>query len=260
MRSTTKTLLVLFFSLSFCGIDALGQELPGIAAEEIPGFDIRRNDCFDGNSLWGYMNGGADIYLEYGFNIMRVEEFANESETLKLELYKMKDAVSAFGIYSIKTFKCLQHDLKTTPDCLNRYQYQLLSGAYYIQFISESGSEEAGQLMLDMADILLRKLPEEVFTLPARLLTDSLGVLPEDIKMVKGELGVQNIMMELSPYFTDDGGYQVFCAQIPVEGEKVKYYEIIFNDHELKDRFLEINWDATFRIVSQSSTSILIRL
>ncbi len=68
-------------------------------------------------------------------------------EIIKLELFKMDSPVSTFGIYSIRTFKCEQSNLITTFDCLNRFQFQLLAGNYYIQFINESGSEKVKQTM-----------------------------------------------------------------------------------------------------------------
>ncbi len=78
MKPFSGLLLTLFMGIIFCSYFAIGQQIPEITAEELPGFMLNRNECFDGGSLWGYMNGGADIYLEYGFEKLRVEEFGND--------------------------------------------------------------------------------------------------------------------------------------------------------------------------------------
>ncbi len=238
MRSSSGLSIFLFLSIILCSHFAMGQEIPEVTADELPGFILNRNECFDGESLWGYMNGGADIYLEYGFDILRVEEFSNEDETIKLELFKMLDPISAFGIFSFKTFKCEQSEVVTTIDCLNRFQFQLLYGNYYIQLINESGSEKAKQSMVSIAEILLKKMERSTLILPAKYLTDSLNLSLFDIKMVKGVLGIQNKAMDLSGCFEGIEDYQIYYAKTAVAGEKVKYYEIVFDKPDMKDLFL----------------------
>jgi len=237
----------------------MGQEIPEITAEEIPNYYLNRNECFTGESLWGYMNGGADIYLEYGFEILRVEEFFSEDETIKLELFKMDDPISAFGIYSIKTFKCEQSNITTTTNCFNRFQFQLLYGDYYIQLINESGSEKTKQTMISIAELLLQKIEDKELILPLRYLTDSLNLLPGAIKMFKGDLGIQNIAIDLRAYFNGIDGYQIYYAKTEVEGEKIKYYEIVFDKPEMKKKFLENTKDKELQILSVNSISILIQ-
>ncbi|MFA6570329.1 MAG: hypothetical protein WCT77_03755, partial [Bacteroidota bacterium] len=50
-------------------------------------FDITRNDDYDGKSLWGYIDGGADLYLEYGFENLVVQEVKNKGEVYKIEIW-----------------------------------------------------------------------------------------------------------------------------------------------------------------------------
>ncbi len=259
MRSFSGLSIVFIISIISCSYISVSQEIPEITADEFPDFILNRNECFDGESLWGYMNGGADIYLEYGFDILRVEEFSDEDESIKLELFKMDDPISAFGIYSIKTFKCQQSDVTATIDCLNPFQYQLIYGEYYIQLINESGSEKAQQDMVNLAKILLEKLEPKELELPLRYLTDSLNFSLYDIKMFKGILGIQNKTMGLADYFSGIEAYQIYYAKTIVNGEKVKYYEIVFDEPEMKIKFLESNKDNDLYIIYENDISILIQ-
>lgn len=258
MRSMLKILLVLSFGLSLIHFNAIGQDIPQITAEEVPGYDIGRNECFDGGSLWGYMNGGADIYLEYGFEVLRVEEFSAESENIKLELYKMHDPLSAFGIYSIKTFKCIQSRVLSGMDCLNRYQYQLIRGNYYMQFISESGSQKAMDEMMRLASILMKKTEAGALQLPALYLTDSLGFSASEIKMLKGRLGVQDKASLLGDGLKGISPFQLYIAQRSTDGKKHKYYEIVFGTPALKQAFMARSADAGLRIIAEDDEQVLL--
>jgi len=259
MKSFSGLSIFLLLSIIFSSNFSLGQEIPEITTEELPGFILNRNECFDGESLWGYMNGGADIYLEYGFEILRVEEFSNEDETIKLELFKMDDPISAFGIFSFKTFKCEQTDVITTTDCLNRFQFQLLYGNYYIQLLNESGSEKAKQTMVSIAETVLNKMELREFILPIKYLPDSLMLSLHNIQMVKGDLGIQNKAMKLTAYFKGITDYQIYYAKTVVGGEKVKFYEIVFDKPEMTYKFLENNKDKGLQMIKENDVNILIQ-
>lgn len=249
-----RSLILIGLLLGF--YPAPGQDIPEINEKDIAGLTIKRNDSFDGESLWGYMNGGADIYLEYGFDILRVQEFESEGETIKLELFKMENPVSAFGIYSIKTFKCRESNVLTSLDCLNDYQYQLLYGNYYIQIINESGSDKAKKYMAQIATALIKKLEKNELILPIQYLADGLKFTLKEIKMLNGELGIMNKASNLSYYLKGIDQYQVYYASRKIEGGNQKYYEIVFNDPKLKVKFLN-NKDDSLQILKESNKTVL---
>ena len=251
--------MAIMVSMLLCGHVAMSQEIPEITAEECPGFSQTRNECFDGGSLWGYMNGGADIYLEYGFVGMRVEEFSDEEEEIKLEIYKMEDPVAAYGIFSIKTFSCQQEKAVTTYDCLNRFQFQLIYGDYYIQLINDSGSEKAEKAMTGMAEALIKKIEAVELALPVKYLTDHAALSPLTIKMVKGMVGLHDKVMNLSDSFEGVEGYQVYFATKVTDDKKTRYYEVVFDEPAMKDRYLELNKDKGLILLKEDASSLLIR-
>jgi hypothetical protein len=60
------------------------------------------------DGLPGYLHGGTDIYLQYGFRNLSVFDLVPENragaakKTIRLEIYKMDSPASAFGIFSVK--------------------------------------------------------------------------------------------------------------------------------------------------------------
>jgi len=61
-------------------------------------------DEYGGDDLFLYINGGAEIYHEYGFSRVIVQEYAGpDDHSISLEIYRMADSEAAFGMYSFKT-------------------------------------------------------------------------------------------------------------------------------------------------------------
>lgn len=77
--------------------------LPG--AGDVPGW-TRKGDLqvFKGEDLFTYIDGGADIYIEYGFRQVIVQDYENAlKESITLEIFGMSDASAAFGIFTFKS-------------------------------------------------------------------------------------------------------------------------------------------------------------
>ncbi len=63
-------------------------------------FDEYRN----GDELFQYMNGGAELYLEYKFLGVKVKEYESEAgESLTIEIYSYAKPEDAYGIFSVDT-------------------------------------------------------------------------------------------------------------------------------------------------------------
>ena len=60
-------------------------------------------EIYVGDDLYVFINGGAEIYHEYGFNKVVYNEYKDKNEnSINVEIYEMKSPESAFGIYSFK--------------------------------------------------------------------------------------------------------------------------------------------------------------
>ena len=55
---------------------------------------------FSGEALFDHIDGGADIYFEYGFATLAVQQYEEGDKAVSLEIYGMTDPPAAFGIYS----------------------------------------------------------------------------------------------------------------------------------------------------------------
>jgi hypothetical protein len=59
---------------------------------------------YGGKELYLFIDGGADLFFEYGFRqVVAAEYHKGGNESVNLEIYEMNDAGGAFGIYSVRS-------------------------------------------------------------------------------------------------------------------------------------------------------------
>jgi len=99
-------LLLLIISLSNDRISADGtSDLSKLLPGQIKDWILKDiPEVLRGDDLFLYINGGADIYHEYGFEEVISAEYEQVGAgRISVEIYKMKDTESAFGIFTFRT-------------------------------------------------------------------------------------------------------------------------------------------------------------
>ncbi|MBN3033953.1 MAG: hypothetical protein JW861_00055 [Bacteroidales bacterium] len=107
MGKTTAILLIsiLIFNMNTGGqtlfIESLHKELPGLEFQE--GWVMPdTSSLFLDEGLYDFINGGADLYFEYGIHGVLSMVVTNDSLEVNIECYEMEDDAGAFGIFSVQ--------------------------------------------------------------------------------------------------------------------------------------------------------------
>jgi hypothetical protein len=199
-------------------------------------FDITRNDDYDGNSLWGYIDGGADLYLEYGFTNVAVQEVKHKGEVFKIEIWHMKNKEAAFGLYSTLCYKCSNFFNLDRMSCETQYQISTLDGPYVINIINTKGNKEAQ----DYSKYLTKKLmiinELENAELPKLFTKLYFSADLNNLKLIVGKLGFQNIYPSFSKYFEELTDYKVYLLNI--EKDTTLISQMTFKNEKDKKQFL----------------------
>lgn len=239
MRKMGKTPFAVILILVLNSLVKLNaQQIPELRSEDFAQLTITSNTVYDGNALWGYMNGGADLYLEYGFTGLRVQEVELGEEKLKLEIFRMSSPKAAFGIMSIKRFKCTEENLLIAGDCLMPYQYQAAKSNYYISIINYSGKDVAVELTRILARMVLGKIEGMAFSVPAFDNVDQQFVNRLNVKLSTGPLGLQNAVSKWSRLFEGFSGYDLYYLPVTIENGKIFFADIFFGDKQQADEFV----------------------
>ncbi len=236
-----KPILPLTFLLLFSGIaySQLPEQFPVIDKNDLPGAKFQPARIFAGKSLFGYIDGGAELYLEYGFTSAWVSEISLMGGKYKTEIYKMNGPEEAFGIFSVSKYRCKSMPPLSFFTCQTRYQLQICSGPYYVSIINNSGNKTDSIATLNIAEAIISKITEPSANLSSYLP----GISLEDIKsktiLAKGKLGLMNGAPDWEDYFKNLTGYiLVVCSS----NEKT-ILSVKFNTNEDLKKFQILhNW------------------
>jgi hypothetical protein len=192
-----------------------------------------RWEVFNENSLWGYINGGADLYFEYGFKEMSVQDIVWQNERLKIDAYIMSKPESAFGIFSVSRYGCKNMDEKIAKwICIGTHQVLVTKGNLYLSVIAYSGTEQGIALATEIAKKVIEKVNYKDFELPDFLSKSYLQLDESSLKLITGQLAMQNSLTSMEKPFSSVSDYQLWVAPIEVNSHKATLLLVTFQNEE----------------------------
>ena len=150
---------------------------------------------YRGNHLYEYINGGADLYLEYGFDRAASLEYKGPNDAVIIvDIYRMASPKAAYGIFSLNS------GLKYTPvldvgtiGALTPYQFTFCEGEYFVTVQALEEGEAADRSLDYFARLVDSRISGVDTTFPA-LVSElpSEGLLPLSVTLVHGVLGLNS--------------------------------------------------------------------
>ncbi|MDD8025375.1 MAG: hypothetical protein PHI34_02595 [Acidobacteriota bacterium] len=139
-------------------------------------------------SLYGYIDGGAELILPYGFEELAVGRYGRAGgREVTIEIYKTATALDAFGLFSVQ--RDGREDISSaiaSPHWLSPSQACLVKGRYHVNLVGYETRADDLEGMLRTVEALLpspgRGGPDPRFgALPAE------GRVPRSERYIKGE-------------------------------------------------------------------------
>lgn len=187
--------------------------------------EVKRERVFTGSGLYGYMNGGAELFLEYGVRKLTTRDLVYQGEEYTLDIYEMPTPEDAFGIYSVHTFKCNEADRNGNIDCLSTYQLQCVVSNCYASLVFTSGSEKARSNAHKVLQQYVNDLSGEKLSFPEQLpaLLPYSGVL----KFLRGQIALSGAQLSLSKLLKEIPftGVWLFPSQTEDEKQAIIFFE-----------------------------------
>jgi len=237
-----RVILCLLIVLSHCGVifSQLPDDFPSISAKELPGASVTSERSFTGTALYGYINGGADLYLEYGFKAAKVTELSYRGGNYRITIYKMNDQEGAFGIFSVTRFKCISTSSLPGFTCQTRFHLQIARGTYYVSIINSGGSDEEMAASVGIVKLIAERIEEDEIDLSSLIP----GIRNDEFRsrgfLAKGRLGIVNGSPDLEDYFRGINGYTAVI--IPHDNKLL--ISVRFNNPDSYNQFAALhNWD-----------------
>lgn len=202
MKTTTREEFILaLVLLTLMGFRPADGEKPGLL-ELIPE-NVEKGrwqkhldaELYKGGDLYLYINGGAEIYHEYGFKQVVLQDYVNpHGKSISLEIFEMESSDSAFGIYTFKTSPSGRTVDIGNSGRLEGYYMNFWKGPFLITLTGFEEDEETIDGLLALARAVEEKIPLSGETREPPLL----HLLPREklvegsLKYYKGHLGLFN--------------------------------------------------------------------
>lgn len=146
-------------------LTGMGQELSKIKSllpvvDEYKNWSIKDSaEVYFDDDLFLYINGGADIYLEYGFEKVVACKYKNyDANTILVDIYKMTDPSAAYGIFSLNSSTRGNSIELGTKSILYDYYLDTWKGSYFIR--CTANSKEGG--IMDTLLLLAKQIDAKI--------------------------------------------------------------------------------------------------
>ena len=260
MPKPIQSIFLLFF-LPAVSFSQLPENFPVIDKTDLPGAKFSTPRVFSSSALFGYINGGAELYLEYGFTTVLVTEIEYLQGKYKIEIYKMNGPEEAFGIFSVSRYRCLDMPALAEFTCRTKYQLQICKGPYYITIINGTGSKSDSIASVTIGKILTDKIWDQELDLTGCLPGISREVIKTMCILAKGKLGIMNGSPDQEEFFLGITGYTAVIVKsektiISVRFVNDSSYQRFLDLHKLKDETIE----ADGRIKKIAANHLLIEM
>ena len=199
--------------LAFQGLLQAQESFPVIDTTHLPGARFTQPKTYTGASLFGYMNGGAELYREFGCKGAWIGELAYLGGTFKIEIFKMTGSEEAFGIYSVSRYQCKSNPPLSPFTCQTSYQLQLCKGPYYVNIINSTGNKSDSLGALQIGTAIADRINEAPADMNTYLPEIPLAEINREAILVKGELGIMNGAPDLAAFFSELKGYRAVILQ-----------------------------------------------
>jgi len=182
-----------------------------------------------GENLYDFINGGAEIFLEYGFRKVISQEYQNDDFTIVTNIYQMMNEISAFGIFSnnrsakFKNMKIGDGGFQTD------YSVNFWQADYFIVMESFQRDSLVSEALVRFAELISKNIARKAEGLAIVNVLPERGLVQESIKLVKGILGISNTY-----YFSEKDIFQLrnenlgLFADYRINGQDIRLFLISY--------------------------------
>lgn len=209
--------------------------------DELPGW--KKDDAplvYSGEDLFLYINGGAEIYHEYGFRQVVVQDYITDGgKSISLEIFEMTSSASAYGMYTFKSGWGRNIFGLGDGAQLADYYLNFWKGNFLATITGFDEAEETIEGLLKLAHSVDTKLDTKGKMPPIVSLLPEENLVELSLKYFRGHLGLFNSY----PFFTQD----VFHFKEGVRGDYRRGYSLFLfkytDSEECSRRFEEAKKD-----------------
>jgi len=185
---------------------------------EIKGWKVTSGpQFFEPKNLWEYINGQAEIYLDYGFELVATAEYTalDGLRLVTIEIYQMQSPKHTFGMYAAERSPNDSFIKMGVQGYFSENVLNFWKGLYYIKLTSFQTSSETKEILMKLAVVINNKIKGS-YSEP-----ELFACFPENDKVKMSERFIPKNFLGLSilkdgyrvEYKVEGSSYQVFLVK-----------------------------------------------
>jgi hypothetical protein len=207
-------------------------------AKDLPGWEISTPERYSANQLYGYINGGAEIYLEYGFRKVTGQRCTREKHELQIDIYEMVNPEAAFGMFSTLRGRCGTALPGTQWNCVTPEQILFAKGAYLISIVPYDRAAETRSAAMKAAKVLVGRIKGAEFRTPPTFRAAPLSTSQRSLRYVHGPLALQSVLNEWTAWLDGIDRFDMYHTVVGDGGRRTEAATISFKSKRDVERFL----------------------
>lgn len=222
----------------------------------------------EGEDLYLLINGGAEIYYEYGFKRAITQSYGDrDGRSINLEIYEMNSPVSAHGAYTFKTGEKGERIAIGNDALLEDYYLNFWKGNCVVTLIGFDTDDKTREGLMKIAEAVDSRIKDVGQKSP---LVDTLveeNLKKTSITYLRGNLGLfnryefdtENIFGLKEGVIGNYGDFQIFIFRYDDENESLRWFENARNRLKNNPRFTDFTaQDDAFSVVDSREKNIIV--
>lgn len=143
-------------------------------------------------NLYDHIDGGAELFLEFGFEDLIVQDYRKDGQEITLEVYRMECAEAALGIYLMKCGQEVPHPRIPARNSADKLQLLIVKNNYLLMVNNFKGEEAFVPVMVALSQKTLELIPEGLPVETLTLLPEE-NLIPGSQRLIRGPLALQSL-------------------------------------------------------------------
>jgi hypothetical protein len=205
------------------------------------------------NDLFVMIDGGAETYLEYGFQKALEAKFLfDSSQQIAVQIYQMTDDGAAFGIFSSSRNEGDQKQEIGDFSSGNDYYLMVQKGIYYYVVSAEETNQQTHEAVIKIANLISDNINEKG-SLPEIVKKGiAADFNTEKLKYIRGKIALSSnyffthkeIFKSRDAIYTETGDSKIFIFQYTDNASAISNLKLINDELVASGRYTQFQTDS----------------
>jgi hypothetical protein len=209
-----------------------------LTSKDLPGWEVAAPESYSATELYGYINGGAEVYLEYGFRRVLGQRCTKGARELQVDIYEMTNAEAAFGMFSTLRGRCGGTLAGTAWHCVTPEQILFAKGKYLVSIVPYDRASETRNAAMQAARALVGRIREAEYRVPPTFRAAPFSTSQKSLRHLRGMLALQNVLSDWQPWLEKIDRFDMHHVVVGDGARRTEAAVIAFRSKRDADRFL----------------------